>query len=193
MDIPDDDIIIESNFLNQLNHQKIKYVIGKSNFYNVWIITDQNDEMRRLLFADFMNLTAAGGVVFNENRDVLLIFRRGLWDLPKGKLNLHESIKDCAIREVFEETMVSAIIIDDEPINTWHIYTENNCYYLKQTYWYLMRAIVSENLIPQEEEQITEVRWANNDFLLQYAYPNTFPMVKDVINTFQERYSGREL
>lgn len=143
------------------------------------------------MFTDFLNLTAAGGVVLNEFRDVLVIFRRGLWDLPKGKLNPQESIKDCAIREVFEETMVSAIIIDDEPKNTWHIYSENNRNYLKQTYWYLMRAIVSEKLIPQEEEQITEVRWANNDFLIEHVYPQTFPMVKEIIETFQERFPGR--
>jgi 8-oxo-dGTP pyrophosphatase MutT (NUDIX family) len=36
--------------------------------------------------------------------EVLLIFRRGKWDLPKGKLDAGESIETCAVREVEEET-----------------------------------------------------------------------------------------
>ena len=33
-----------------------------------------------------------------------MIFRRGKWDLPKGKLDKGEKIEDCAVREVEEET-----------------------------------------------------------------------------------------
>ena len=49
-------------------------------------------------------IIAAGGLVFNEDGDLLMIFRRGRWDLPKGKLDDGEQIEDCAVREVKEET-----------------------------------------------------------------------------------------
>ena len=49
-------------------------------------------------------ITAAGGLVQNNEGAFLLIYRRGFWDLPKGKLDLGESIPECAVREVQEET-----------------------------------------------------------------------------------------
>ena len=49
-------------------------------------------------------LIAAGGLVTNPNGEILWIFRRGFWDLPKGKLDEGETIQSCAVREVQEET-----------------------------------------------------------------------------------------
>ena len=51
-----------------------------------------------------VKIIAAGGLVTNENNELLMIFRRGKWDLPKGKLDKGETIEECAIREVEEET-----------------------------------------------------------------------------------------
>jgi 8-oxo-dGTP pyrophosphatase MutT (NUDIX family) len=49
-------------------------------------------------------IEAAGGLVLNERGNLLMIFRRGKWDLPKGKRDAGESIETCAVREVEEET-----------------------------------------------------------------------------------------
>jgi len=46
----------------------------------------------------------AGGLVTNENNELLMIFRRGKWDLPKGKADEGETVEACALREVEEET-----------------------------------------------------------------------------------------
>jgi 8-oxo-dGTP pyrophosphatase MutT (NUDIX family) len=56
-------------------------------------------------------IVAAGGLVFNENKELLMIYRRSKWDLPKGKLDEGETIEECAIREVEEETGVQQIIL----------------------------------------------------------------------------------
>jgi len=45
---------------------------------------------------------AAGGIV-TKNDQHLMMFRRGVWDLPKGKLDDNERSKKAAIREVEEE------------------------------------------------------------------------------------------
>jgi len=38
-------------------------------------------------------IIAAGGLVTNENNELLMIFRRGKWDLPKGKADEGETVK----------------------------------------------------------------------------------------------------
>ncbi|MEC8975082.1 MAG: NUDIX hydrolase [Actinomycetota bacterium] len=49
---------------------------------------------------------AAGGCVFNDLGEVLLVHRPRYddWSFPKGKLDRGESLEECALREVFEET-----------------------------------------------------------------------------------------
>jgi ADP-ribose pyrophosphatase YjhB (NUDIX family) len=47
---------------------------------------------------------AAGGLVENEHGEILLIYRKKHWDLPKGKLDAGETLEECAVREVEEET-----------------------------------------------------------------------------------------
>ena len=49
-----------------------------------------------------MPLIEAGGglVVDDAGGRVLMIFRNGRWDLPKGKLEPGERIEECAVREV---------------------------------------------------------------------------------------------
>ena len=53
-----------------------------------------------------MIIQAGGGLVENEKGEVLFMFRRGKWDLPKGKLDPGETLEACALREVEEETGV---------------------------------------------------------------------------------------
>src|SRR5947209_8584283 len=49
-------------------------------------------------------IQAAGGLIHSSDGSVLFIFRRGKWDLPKGKLDEGEDLETCAIREIREET-----------------------------------------------------------------------------------------
>ena len=54
---------------------------------------------------DFKKNTA-GGLVVNQYNEVLFIFRKNLWDLPKGKIEFYETLEKAALREVIEETGV---------------------------------------------------------------------------------------
>ena len=49
---------------------------------------------------------AAGGCIFNHRGEVLLVHRPRYddWSFPKGKLDKGETLEECALREVFEET-----------------------------------------------------------------------------------------
>jgi 8-oxo-dGTP pyrophosphatase MutT (NUDIX family) len=107
---------------------------------------------------------AAGGVVMNEDKDVLMIYRRGKWDLPKGKRDDGEEIDYCALREVTEETGLHELKLNDKICDTYHVYAQNGQNLLKCTAWYKMEGTRNETLVPQKEENILEARWiANND------------------------------
>ncbi len=105
----------------------------------------------------FKVIEAAGGVVDKENK-TLLIFRKGYWDIPKGKIDKGEKKRVCAVREVEEETGVKAEIIE-KICTTWHTYVTNKKYVLKKTHWYSMKCLDDTNMAPQAEESIKEVKW----------------------------------
>src|SRR6478752_5737606 len=76
----------------------------------VLITENENQEIEQLK-ADFTVIEAAGGLVYTPNEEVLLIFRKGKWDLPKGKLDDGEELETCAIREVEEETGIQHVVL----------------------------------------------------------------------------------
>lgn len=113
-----------------------------------------------------VELTAAGGVLF-QNRsaardtEVLLIFRRGVWDLPKGKKEQNETIEECAVREVAEETGLSPPPNVIAPlVKTYHEYEQDGLHFGKTTYWFAMQ-LASEVAVftPEEKEGIEKVKW----------------------------------
>jgi len=127
-------------------------------------------------------ITAAGGLVINEANEILLIFRRGCWDLPKGKLDPNESVAECAVREVEEETGVSQIMLGNLIAITSHEYFDNytNADVKKETHWYHMRVDGKPNLIPQISEDITAIEWTKKEDLEQRLL-NTYPTIIEVI------------
>ena len=106
---------------------------------------------------DKKRIIAAGGLVTNEKNDLLMIFRRGFWDLPKGKLDKGESNRQAALREVLEEVGLSCKITQTLPF-TYHCYYDRNKLVIKQTAWYRMLA-KSDKIKLQMEEDITKSRW----------------------------------
>ena len=110
---------------------------------------------------NFKVVVAGGGLVINENQDILFIYRNHKWDLPKGRIEKGESIDTTAIREVEEECGIKDIQIRQKLITTWHIYFQNQ-YCLKETHWFLMDSNYKGELKPQVEEGITEVKFIPN-------------------------------
>lgn len=128
-------------------------------------------------------ITAAGGTVVNENNEVLFIFRRGRWDLPKGKIDNDETEEQAAIREVTEETGLQRISLGKRLPSTYHVYTIGKEWILKETHWFLMKASVDEKLLPQADEGITEIRWVAKNGLPEMSklvYRSLRGVVQDV-------------
>ena len=145
------------------------------------IIEDASPET---LFSHFQSiyhpLDAAGGVVFNEAGEILMIYRRGKWDLPKGKLDAGESIEHCALREVSEETGLQSLTLAGKICDTYHIYEQNHEQLLKRTAWYKMTGTSADKLQPQQEENIIEARWIAEKDLAPFV-AKTYEAVKEVL------------
>ena len=132
-------------------------------------------------------IIAAGGLVINEKEEMLFIFRRTHWDLPKGKLDEGESIETCALREVKEETGIKNCILEKFLCKTFHQYFNQwvNEKVIKETWWYLMKSNSSEKLTPQTEEDIEQIIWVDKtdlNILLEKTYPNIIEVIKAYIS-----------
>ena len=104
-------------------------------------------------------IIAAGGIVKNNQNEILFIFRKGKWDLPKGKIEKNEKIDEGALREVIEETGIKKVKIDKFFDTTYHLIKSQKQYFLKETHWYKMKSNYSGKLKPQKSEGIRSVRW----------------------------------
>lgn len=127
-------------------------------------------------------IIAAGGLVFNDDDELLMIFRRNKWDLPKGKLDGDESIEQCALREVKEETGLKNLQLEKFINITLHEYFDqfSNEEVVKETHWFKMLASNNQQLIPQTDEGIEEIEWVNEEDLavkLRNSYANIIEII----------------
>lgn len=160
--------------------------LEKSNRFDS-IILYSNDV--NTLFEDLKSLVmwvpAAGGVIENKEGQILLIFRKGYWDLPKGKLDTQETSKGAAIRECEEETGLSNLFLGKKIYESWHLYREKNEQRaLKKTKWFAMNYKGDQLPKPQLEEGITEIAWVlpEQALLKEPMYVN----IKAVIESFMK-------
>ena len=140
------------------------------------------EKLKKSFMKKFSVIKAAGGLVTNENDELLFIYRRGKWDLPKGKVDPGESAEICAVREIKEETGLAEATIEKHLLTTYHAYDESGKHLLKETEWYLMHSPNQKDLHPQTNEQITEAVWASPKQLDRYLN-NTYLLIKDVLKT----------
>jgi len=167
------DVVIK--FENSIDKDKLKQILSDSKSMEIVCLCDNAESGVRDFIKLFTYIAAAGGVVYNHEKKLLLIHRLGKWDLPKGKMENGESPETSAMREVCEETGVCNLKIIKPLTDTYHIYHQNGEYILKRTYWFEMTTSSTTNLLPQTEESITEVKWmtkAEANAAMQFSYPS---------------------
>jgi 8-oxo-dGTP pyrophosphatase MutT (NUDIX family) len=170
-------------FIDELNLHTVKSMIHEMQDTSVHAGVFFHKDLKELKDAFFKKFTlvkAAGGFVLNENNEVLMMFRRGKWDLPKGKMDKNETFEECAIRETEEETGLKNIKLISPLITTYHTYHEGSKYVLKETKWFTMKVSGEQKLIPQAAEQISKLEWVGKNDLKKYLQ-NSFPSVNDVL------------
>jgi len=125
---------------------------------------------------DFTFIPAAGGIVKHEKK-LLMIFRNGTWDLPKGWMDAGEFPMQTALREVREECgPLDLIVVDNLPITTYHWYPVKGKFLLKETQWFFMSAAHSHPLIPQKKEGITKAAFVGFESV-EERLAKSFPML----------------
>jgi len=143
---------------------------------------------KKALRADFLSLVniveAGGGLVFNDKKQLLAIFRRGNWDLPKGKIEKKEHKRLGALREVMEETGVENVQIVKKVGKTYHIFSNKTSKRsLKLTHWYEMSTRHKGKLIPQLEEDIEKAEWVDPKKFVK-NYSPMFNNISDIVETY---------
>lgn len=135
------------------------------------------------LWQEFQNcfkvLEAAGGFVTNDRNEMLVFYRRGFWDMPKGKIDPGETPEIAALREVEEETGVRELVLGQFICHSYHTYIQKDQDILKKTWWYHMRTSQTE-LIPQTEEDIEDIAWVSPQSWLD-TQPKVYDNIRDLI------------
>ena len=130
----------------------------------------------------FRNIPAAGGLVKNQRDEYLVIFRRGKWDLPKGKAEKKEASEETALREVMEECNLEDLSLEKFLTSTYHIYFLDGRAVLKQTDWYLMEYSGTKEPSPETGEDIEKTVWMTPSQVNEIT-GNIFPSILDVFRT----------
>ena len=157
----------------------------------VCILNDDLEKLKKVAFSCFNIHIAGGGLVLQPSKEILMIFRRGFWDLPKGHQEKGESIEETSLREVMEETglkrvkLGSPIFINEDQQNiTYHTYRDKkDKHILKVSHWFEMFTDANAVLIPQTEEDIEKIEWVKLSD--SYKYLNqAYASIKDVVNAY---------
>ena len=147
-------------------------------------MNDKNEKLKLGKTLDLPIIESAGGLVCNHFHHVLLMFKRGKWDMPKGRIENWDKREESALREVEEETGLdrNKLSIHGKLPSTWHTTSHQNTKYLKKTHWYLMQYDGDDDdTNPQVEEGIIECRWIHLSDLPQYRELLT-PRIEYVID-----------
>ena len=144
------------------------------------IITEDVKAAWHNLLSHFYVIRAGGGIVC-DGKKVLFIKRSGYWDLPKGKQEAGENIKETALREVEEECGVLTQIRSLLTV-TYHNYRQDELSILKETNWYNMEVKDQTNMRPQVEEGIEEARWIQD---IDSVYAHCYPGIQHVLRLWE--------
>lgn len=145
--------------LKSVDLAKVIRMLNRTSLKAVYLVHDNEEKLLKKFLKKLPNVIAGGGKVYNNDGKILFIYRNNKWDLPKGKIEGKESIEETSIREVEEETGVEGLEIIKPLPTTYHIFKRRGRYRIKVTYWFEMKTNYSGNLIPQEKEGITKVKW----------------------------------
>lgn len=173
----------ETVFIDEFNIHTVKAMLHEMELSKIHAGVFLHDDVEEVLKAfkkKLVLIKAAGGLVRTADDNLLLIYRRGKWDLPKGKMDDNEEMENCAVRETKEETGLVNVEIEKPLCITYHTYHEEGKHILKESHWFLMKAQKQNNLLPQLEEDIEKCEWVQVDQLAAYM-ENTHASILDVV------------
>lgn len=118
------------------------------------------------------DILAAGIILYNQHDKTYLViqhsnFSGGHWGFPKGAVEPGESVRDAAIREVYEEVGIKVVDLEDfEKLNTYepHYYEGK----LKEVHYFLAYTEEKGVMDPWELQDMQWLNFENAVEKLQY-------------------------
>jgi len=134
--------------------------------------------------------TSAGGLVVDaDRRHAVLIGRldrhgKLLWSLPKGHIEDGETIEQTAVREVKEETGISARVLEAlGTIDYWFVAERRRVH--KTVHHFLLEATGGE--LSDEDVEVTEVAWVPvAELESRLAYTDERALVRKARQLFED-------
>jgi 8-oxo-(d)GTP phosphatase len=161
---------------------------GDSGSGDAALISRDPSRLFRAFASHFELVEAAGGLVTCPSGEVLMIYRNGFWDLPKGKLYEGERAEEAGIREVEEECAVNGLTIKGTLPTSFHVYTlKGERWMLKKTQWFYMHAETKQIPRPQLDEQITRAEWIS-PARMKPLLTKSYRSVADLIRLYIDLY-----
>ena len=182
----DDSLRIDGNtLLETVDIAKLLQIIENSD--SIEILSDDFEVVFSHFCSFFVTVEAAGGVVADDEGRIVMIHRRGRWDLPKGHRDAGESLSECAAREIEEECGLSQLTVDKEICSTLHFYDTYGRWELKRTTWFAVRALGSIATAPQTEEDIERVEWCELNEALRRSQCESYPTIAKVMEEYKNK------
>lgn len=135
------------------------------------------------IFDAHRKIEAAGGIVQRKEK-YLVIERKGLWDIPKGKIDKGESAEEACVREIMEECGIDGHTITQPLTETYHTMKWNGQVALKRTYWFMLTYSGPKDTRPETKEGITKAKWMSREKLLAIR-SNTYGSINVVLDAFE--------
>ncbi len=141
--------------------------------------------------SNYLRQVSSGGVLYRgegDQSEVLLIrserHGRGVWEIAKGKVEPGETVEEAAIRELCEETGVSAppsALSIRAPIrNIRYAFRIDDLCFLKTVHFFLIRCDLTDlSFAPRAEERIYDCQWFKLDEAAnKVAFRNLRPIIR---------------
>jgi diadenosine hexaphosphate hydrolase (ATP-forming) len=130
----------------------------------------------------------AGGLVFSGDRLLILKRFNGVWLFPKGHIEPGETPEIAAIREVQEESGITARIIKKLD-STSYTFSEQGAKHLKKVYWFLMAA--ESDQITLEKDFFSDGLWITKERLDSLSFLADRELAKTAFS-FISHWKGNE-
>lgn len=136
---------------------------------------------------------AAAVAILNDQQEILLINRKdnGKWSMPGGTLDFGESLIECAVREVKEETNLSVEIRDI--IGTYsnpNILVEYSDGEVRQEFTIVYFGIANNIIDVKLDEESTKYQWVNLENVRNLIFANS--QKRRIVDVIEYIKSGKK-
>lgn len=174
--------VVKANSIESIDD--LKPHLKVSSFEHPLFLKSKNPKKSfKRLFADYKKIEAAGGIV-KRGEKFLVIKRKRLWDIPKGRIDKGETAEVACVREIMEECGIDGHQITQPLTETYHTMKWNGRPAIKRTYWYMLTYDGPKKTSPETKEGITKAKWMTEEEMLGIR-KKTYGSINAVLDAYE--------